>query len=325
MTVRERTAEVLEDNRGKYISGADIASELGVTRNAVWKAVNILKSEGYEINAVTNRGYCLSEDSDILSEKTLRKYLEPRYAANLRVYRRITSTNTVLKEMAAKGAPEGTILVAAKQTSGRGRFDRPFISGTSGVYFSILLRPDNIPAERSLLITTAAAVAVAQTVEKISGRSAGIKWVNDVFIGGKKICGILTEASFGVDGGGLDYAVLGIGVNVTEPEEGFPDEIKDIAGSVFEDGARVPDARSRIAAGIINTFFDFYLHPDKTDFIGEYKRRSIVIGKDVYLINGNNTEEARVTDIDSECRLIVRTKDGTEKRVSSGEISLKLK
>ena len=114
-------------------------------------------------------------------------------------------------------------------------------------------------------------------------------------------------------------------MNVTEPEEGFPDEIKDIAGSVFEDGARVPDARSRIAAGIINTFFDFYLHPDKTDFIGEYKRRSIVIGKDVYLINGSNTEEARVTDIDSECRLIVRTKDGTEKRVSSGEISLKLK
>ncbi|MGN0696126.1 MAG: biotin--[acetyl-CoA-carboxylase] ligase, partial [Oscillospiraceae bacterium] len=141
----------------------------------------------------------------------------------------------------------------------------------------------------------------------------------------KKICGILTEASFGVDGGGLDYAVLGIGVNVTEPEGGFPDEIKNIAGSVLTEGMKVSDARSRIAAGIINTFFDFYLHPGKTDFIGEYKRRSIVIGKNVYLINGSNTEEALVTDIDDECRLIVKTRDGTEKRVSSGEISLKLK
>lgn len=325
MTVRERTAEVLEDNRGKYISGADIASELGVTRNAVWKAVNILKSEGYDISAVTNRGYCLSEDSDVLSEKTLRKYLEPRYAANLRIYRRISSTNTVLKEMAAKGAPEGTILVAARQTAGRGRFDRPFISGLSGVYFSILLRPDNIPAEKSLLITTAAAVATAKTVEEISGRKAGIKWVNDVFIDGKKICGILTEASFGVDGGGLDYAVLGIGVNVTEPESGFPEAIRDVAGSVLPESMKVADARSKIAAGIINTFFDYYLHPDKTDFISEYKRRSIVIGRDVYLINGNVTEEAKVIGIDDDCRLLVKTADGTEKTISSGEISLKLK
>lgn len=325
MTVKERTAQVLEENVGRYVSGADIASELGVTRNAVWKAVVTLKKEGYIVSAVTNRGYCLSEYSDILNMASLRKVLEPRYAINLKLCKRVTSTNSVLKVMAGKNAPEGTIIVAAEQVGGRGRYDRAFASPAGGVYFSILLRPD-IPAENSLMITTAAAVAAAEVIEEVSGRKTSIKWVNDIFIGDKKVCGILTEASLGLGGGILDYAILGIGVNVNEPEDGFPKEIKDIAGAVITDDMRVSNPRSRIAGGIINRFFEIYLNMNKSmDFVSEYKKRSVVIGKDVYLISPTDTREVHVVDIDDDCRLIVKSPDGDTFKVSSGEVSLKLK
>lgn len=329
MTVKERTSQVLEDNRGKYVSGADIASELGVTRNAVWKAVNALKKEGYNITAVTNKGYLLDENSDILSERTVRKYLGSGYAADITVCKKITSTNSVLKDKAEKGAPEGTVLIAAEQTAGKGRFSRKFVSeNKAGVYLSILLRPD-FSAEDAVLITTAAAVAVAETVEEISGKTTEIKWVNDVNIDGKKICGILTEAVFVPDGVGLEYAVLGIGVNVFEPEAGFPEEIRDKAGAVFarDAEAAAADPRSRIAAGIIKRFFDIYRNMDGS-FLEKYKSRSVVIGKDVYLYSGaydsSDAETVHVEDIDEKCRLVVRKSDGTVETVSSGEVSLKL-
>lgn len=320
MTVKERTACILEENRGKYVSGADIAAELGVTRNAVWKAVKSLETEGYQITAVTNRGYCLSENSDVLSAYAIKRYLEYD-SPDVRVYNKTTSTNTVLKQLAVRGAAEGTVIAAAEQTEGRGRLGRRFSSDKSGVYFSVLLRP-RISAEKSLLITTAAAVAAAETIEEISGKKAEIKWVNDIFIGGKKVCGILTEAAFGMEGGGLDYAVLGIGVNVNVPEKGFPDEIKDIAGAVLDE--KIPDARSRLAAGIIDRFFKLYEHIEEASYLEEYRRRSLVIGKNVTLVNGDNREEAFVIGIDDECHLIVKTADGTEKTVSSGEVSVRL-
>ena len=232
MTVKEKTAAILEQNRGKYISGADIASELGVSRNAVWKAIKSLTAEGFQIDAVTNKGYCLAEGSDVLSEQSVKKYLPEELWEHLIVRHTVTSTNTLLKEMAAKGAPEGTIMIAAEQTAGKGRFDRKFVSEVCGVYFSIVLRP-SIPASEALMITTAAAAATAEAVEAVSGRKTGIKWVNDVFIDGKKICGILTEAAFGMEGGGLDYAVLGIGINVKAPEGGFKGELANIADGVF--------------------------------------------------------------------------------------------
>ena len=320
MTVKERTACILEENRGKFVSGADIAAELGVTRNAVWKSVKALETEGYQITAVTNRGYCLSEASDVLSAYSLRRFLD-NFSPDVRVYNKTTSTNTVLKQLAVRGAMEGSIVAAAAQTEGRGRFGRKFASGTSGVYFSILLRP-RISAEKSLLITTAAAVAAAEAIEEISGKKADIKWVNDIFIDGKKVCGILTEAAFGMEGGGLDYAVLGVGVNVTPPENGFPDDIKDIAGSVLDEN--IPDARSRLAAGIINRFLKLYKNIEEISYLDEYRRRSLVLGKNVTLMNGGNSEEVYVMGIDDECRLIVRTADGKDKIISSGEVSVRL-
>ena len=325
MTVKEKTAELLTDHRGDYISGNDIAKELGVSRNAVWKAVKLLEADGYAISAVTNRGYCIPRNADILDKRTVYSYISDKYRHDIDVRQKITSTNTVLKELADLGAKEGTVIISAEQSAGKGRMNRRFISELEGVYFSFLLRP-RIPASKALMITTAAAVAASRAIEEISGRRTDIKWVNDLFIGGKKVCGILTEASCGLEGGGLDYAVCGIGVNVRPPQNGFADELIGIADAVLPQDNDIPDARARIAAGIINNFFDLYYGDglENGSYIDEYRSRSIVIGKNVRLINGDNIREAYVYGIDDECRLKVRYPDGTPDTISSGEVSLRM-
>ena len=325
MTVKEKILDIFEGNKGEFLSGGELAAKLNVSRNAVWKAVRQLEEEGYCFDSVSGRGYRLREESDVLSVHGIKKYLgSTGDRFDLRVYKSITSTNTVLKEMAAAGAPEFTVLVACEQTAGRGRMNRKFYSPTStGLYLSILLRP-NVMAQEALFITTAAAVAVARAVEEISGRQAGIKWVNDVFVDGRKICGILTEATYDMESGTLEYAVAGIGVNICDPTDGFPDEIKDIAGSVF--GRQMPPAnvRNRIAAGIISYFTQWYDNLPQHPFFDEYVRRSIVVGKDILVLGKEKPRPAKALSIDSNCNLHVRYYDGGEEILSSGEISVKL-
>ena len=317
MTVREHILEIFESSKGEFLSGGELAARLGVSRNAVWKAVKQLEAEGYVFDSVSGRGYRLHEESDVLSEQGIRQYLGA--AGNwpdLRVYKTITSTNTVLKELAAEGAPEFTVLVAAEQTAGRGRMNRPFYSPTAtGLYLSILLRPR---------MTTAAAVAVARVVEEVSGRQAGIKWVNDVFVDGKKVCGILTEAAFDMESGALEYAIAGIGVNISDPAGGFPDEIKDIAASVFGTQPPPADARNKIAAGILRYFTEYYKNLPAHTFFADYVSRSVVVGQDIFVLGKGDPRPAKALAIDQNCNLRVRYADGQEKVLSSGEISVRL-
>ena len=254
MSVKERLLPLLHNCGENYLSGEEAARLLGVSRNAVWKAVSSLKKEGYSIEAVTNRGYRLTNSGDIISSAEIEKNLTTlKGKLDIEVKKTVTSTNALLKEKAALGAPEGTVLIALSQTAGRGRFTRSFFSPEdSGIYMSILIRP-RISAENAALITTAAAVAVAEAAENLSGRKAGIKWVNDVLIDGKKICGILTEASLNIESGALDYAVLGIGLNAYEPKCGFPQEIKNIAGAIFR--KKKDGLRSKLAAAVLENFF----------------------------------------------------------------------
>lgn len=325
MTVKEKILDIFERSRGQFLSGGELAAALGVSRNAVWKAVKQLEAEGYRFDSVHGRGYRLQEENDVLSEQGIRKYLgSAGEQLDLRVYQTITSTNTVLKEMAAEGAPEFTVLAAAEQTAGRGRMNRPFYSPTAtGLYLSILLRP-KMRAEEALFITTAAAVSVARVVEELSGRQAGIKWVNDVFVDGKKICGILTEAAFDMESGTLEYAVAGIGVNISTPEGGFPDEIKDIATSVFGEEPPPADARNKIAAGILRYFTEYYENLPAHTFFEDYVRRSVVIGRDIFVLGKGEPRPAKALAIDPNCNLLVRYEDGSEEVLSSGEISVKL-
>jgi len=326
MNIKDKTLLVLENNRGNYISGAQLAEELSVSRNSIWKAIKSLQNDGYNINAVTNKGYCLSPETDILSTQSICKNLSNnKDTFNISVYKTISSTNSVIKELAIKGEKEGTVIISEEQTQGRGRFGRKFYSpkGT-GIYMSILLKPQ-IPASKSFLITTAAAVAVAEAIETLSGKETKIKWVNDIYCNNKKVCGILTEASLDFESGGIEYAVLGIGINVKTPENGFPEEIKDIASEIFDNNSLLlEDIRSKLIAQILEGFWHYYTNIDKKLFLSEYKRRSLLINKEIQIISGDNSKKAVALDIDDECRLKVRMEDGTIRFLSSGEVSLKI-
>lgn len=323
MSVKYDVLAALQKTMNTPVSGQELAEALGVTRNSVWKAINSLRQDGYHIEAVTNSGYTLTEAGDVLSAQSVEKYLNTENLS-VHVYQTVDSTNTALKSWAAKGSPEGTVLIAEQQTAGKGRLGRGFVSPEmGGLYMSILLRP-GFPAEEALTITTAAAVAVAEAVEELSGRKAQIKWVNDVYLEGKKICGILTEASMNFENGGLEYAVLGIGINLREPEAGYPQELREIITAVFQENP--PDEiRSKMAARVLDRFFAIYGTLPGRAYIGGYRSRSYLTGKKVTLVTGNREESGTVLDIDDQARLVVLLESGKTEAFSAGEANLKKK
>ena len=257
---------------------------------------------------------------NLMLVKDLQKYLEDGFFLN--VLPSCTSTNDEVKKLAAEGAPAWTAVLAEEQTAGRGRYARPFYSPRgAGLYISVLIRP-NLPAAETLFITTSAAVAVCEAIEKVADVHAEIKWVNDVFLGGKKVCGILTEAAFNVESGGLDYAIVGIGINVTR--HGFPADLEGIATSVFEDTPPA-DVRARLAAELLKSLKRYVEGISVRSFYEEYKRRSFVLGKRVLAVSGDFSREGVVIDLDENCFLKIRFDDGSERLLSSGEVSIRIK
>lgn len=323
MSVKDEVLKELENNKGDYISGGQLADNLGVSRNSVWKAIKALEKSGYEINAIPNKGYCLAEKNDILSSYSIKQHLKNPHL-DISVFSSVTSTNTILKKMAEQGAKEGTVIIAEEQTAGRGRTGKQFYSpkGT-GIYISILLRPD-IPAEESLFLTTSAAVATARAIEDVSDKRALIKWVNDIYLEDKKACGILTEGAFNVETGKLDYAIVGIGINVCIPDGGFPDNIKDIATAIFDKQTDSINKRSVLIANLLDYFMEYYKDFKSKSYVKEYIERSMIIGKTITVIEGSKTSVAKAIDIDKNCRLKVQFENGTTKWLSSGEVSTKI-
>ncbi len=322
MSVKDEVLKQLENNKGNYISGGQLAKTLDVSRNSVWKAIKSLEKSGYQIDAIPNRGYCLAEKSDILSSYSIGQYLKNKL--DIHVYPIVSSTNTVLKEMAEQGASEGTVVIAEEQNAGKGRMGKSFYSPSkTGIYVSILLRP-SISAEESLFLTTSAAVATARAIEDVSDKTADIKWVNDVYINNKKVCGILTEGAFNAETGQLDYAIVGIGVNVCFPEGGFPAEIENVATAVFDKQTDSTNKRSMLIAHLLDYFMEDYKELTSKKFVKEYIERSMILGKEILLIEGNNTIPATAMEIDKKCRLKVKLKDDTTRWLSSGEVSIRI-
>lgn len=250
------------------------------------------------------------------------KELKSKDFYNIEIIRSTTSTNDVLKSVAKQGELEGKVLVALSQSNGKGRLGRNFFSQeTTGLYFSVILRPILLPKD-SILITTAAATAVAKAIKEVSGKNAKIKWVNDVFVGSKKVCGILTEAGIKNEKY-LDYAVLGIGINAFYPENGFKNEIKDIAGAVFDNNA--DGMRNKLLAKILDNFYDYYKNLTKKEYVKEYISLSCAVGEEVTVISNSVEKDAFCIGIDDECRLIVKYPSGEKGVLSSGEISIKIK
>jgi len=233
------------------------------------------------------------------------------------------STNAIARQMAAQGAPEGTVVTADRQTAGRGRMGRTFHSPEgSGLYMSLILRP-MIPAAQAIRITTAAAVAVSRALEKM-GCAPQIKWVNDIYARGRKICGILAESALAADGT-MAYAVLGIGVNLAAPAGGFPPEIAEIAGAAFDNPP--PDAREKLLAAILGEFAPLYadLAGECAAHMAEYRRRCFLIGKAITVmpLDGGAPYDAVAADVDDECGLVIRLPDGTAQTLSSAEVRVR--
>lgn len=319
MRVKDSVLEALLAADGAFVSGGELAATLGVSRNAVWKAVRSLQAEGYDVQSVTGKGHRLNS-CDVLHAHGVERYLQTDGLA-VQVHGTVTSTNTLAKEAAEQGAPEGTVILAAAQTAGRGRLGRTFCSPPdTGLYMSVVLRP-TLAAEQALHITTAAAVAVCRAIERVSDRVPSIKWVNDVFCDGKKVCGILTQAAFEPETGGLSYAVLGIGINVRVPKGGFPEEIADIAGAVFKEGE---GDRCRLAAAVLDAFFEEYRRLEDGAYIAEYRARSLLDGKAVTVHAPTGDRAATALYVDEACRLCVRYDDGEEDTLSFGDVSIRL-
>ncbi len=323
MSIKEDVLSKLLE-AGDVVSGSELARSLEVSRSAVWKAIEQLRKEGYEINAATNRGYWLASGPEALTLPEIRRWLAPGpIGARLEIHDEIDSTNRRAKELALQGAPHGTAVLARRQTGGRGRFGRSFFSPEgSGVYISFVLRP-NLTADRAVMLTSLCAVAVARAAERAAdgGIEAKIKWVNDVYVHGRKICGILCEAGLDFESSQMQYVVAGIGVNVGEME--FPPELSGIATSISNECGR-PIPRSRFCAELINELNVLYPQLGAGEFMAENRARSNVIGRRVYVLRGDESYPATAVDIDDGGSLIVRTDEGETRTLRSGEISIKL-
>ena len=320
MSTKTQVLALLAKAPGKYFSGQEIADAIGVTRASVWKAIKLLREEGYDISASTNRGYAIGASADVLTPEAISALL-PGLTYSIEVYETLDSTNTAVRQRAALGAGEGLVVIAGEQTAGRGRNGRDFYSPSgTGLYLSVLLRP-KFDAKRAQLITSLAAVAAARAAEALCGQEIKIKWVNDLFLGGKKVCGILTEASMSLESGGLDYAVLGLGFNLAPPEGGWG-ELEAIAGSLFSEkpsGA----VRAQLAASFLREFNALYTSFDPESFLPEYRSRQLILGREVeVIVPGRETRKSLALGIDDECRLLVRYENGDEELLMGGEVRI---
>lgn len=326
MTIKDSVLETLKHNKGKFQSGEGLSNKLGVSRTAVWKAIKALREEGYPIEAVTNKGYLFLEDAWQITEDSLKANLPQEYKnINVEIHDTLDSTNIRAKQAALENAPHGTVVISKQQTGGRGRLGRSFFSPREGIYLSILVKPD-FDMSKSVLVTSAAAVAVSEAIEIISGHHAEIKWVNDIYVNNKKVCGILTEGIASFETGQIEYMVIGIGINTTVKD--FPEDLKKTVGAV--EGTY---SKSALAAEVISRTLKFAETIDSCSFMPAYKEKSMVIGKNVTVYKGRykiNPEDeipgvdAHVLDIDDDGGLIVLYSDGTQEKLISGEISIRL-
>ena len=252
--------------------------------------------------------------------KTVNDYIN-NPNVKIKYFETLPSTNAYLKEKAEE-LEEGAVIIAGNQTAGRGRFTRKFYSPkNSGIYMSILLKP-NFAGFDATYITTLTAVAVSESVEELTNKKTQIKWVNDVLINAKKICGILTEGKIDPETGIPIYIVLGIGINAFMPEGGFDEEIRDIAGAVFDRFDE--DLKNRLTASVINKVFEYITFP-KQEILAKYKSRMSFLGSEIFVVKNNEKIPALALDIDDDFRLLVRYENGNQEYLSSGEISIKIK
>jgi len=325
MSTKNQIFRLLMEHRGESVSGQTIGATLGISRAAVWKGISALREDGYPIEAVTNKGYCLMGMEDYLSAEEISEKLDIHGPVmEIRVYDSLESTNKTAKEEALSEPNHDIVFVANEQTAGRGRLGRSFYSPeNAGLYMSILFRPP-FDLSHSILITTAAAVAVVRAVEKLNPIRLTIKWVNDIYYNDKKICGILTEAISDFETGRIGYVVLGIGINCFDAS--YPADLSGVAGNL---GGGF--TRNQLAAEIINQWNTLLPTLQDRKFLEEYRERSMVLGKEILIFPSGNKDAkgvlAQALSIDDDGGLVVRYLEGPDfghtQTLSGGEVSIR--
>lgn len=329
MKTRDAVMNMLaaERTNNGFISGQQLAAHCGISRQAVWKAVKTLRKKGARIEAVTNKGYCLRTGGGILCNDTVAALIPETMHARIFVYESLDSTNAEAKRMCAESCDvhslDGTVIVAAKQTAGRGRSGRSFFSpDNTGLYLSLIYVPKNGITAPSLL-TAMAAVGVCRALIDVYNVECGIKWVNDIFLRGKKVCGILTEGVTNFETGSIDCVIVGIGINILPVE--LPPDIVAVAGSVLED-KNADSKRNELAASVTTHVLSLYRANDFSDAMSEYRARSVLMGKKVVVHPAVDKSdimyEAVVRGITDDAKLVVETADGLVKALESGEVSI---
>lgn len=299
MSTKSSLLKILSDNAGDYISGEKIGKALGVSRTAVNKACSALREQGYIIESRTNKGYMLSEHGKLLTEDGTSAYID--VPCTLRVYDVVTSTNEVAKTADIGDVP--LVLIADRQTAGKGRLGRRFESPAGvGQYMSFVFRPE-FDLSRSLFVTMATAVGACRAIETVTGKHVGIKWVNDLYLGGRKVGGILTEAQSDLETGTIDRLITGIGVNCYPGS--FPPEVSKVACSLADDPSAF--AREILAAAMINEILPLITKPDTSAFMDEYRERCIILGREIHIHPSYNDSgiRARALDIADDGGLVV--------------------
>lgn len=308
---------------GEYVSGQQLCDGFGVSRTAVWKVIDQLKKEGYQIEAVRNKGYRLTGSPDVMGQAELNSLLHTRWAGKTVVYaEEVDSTNTRAKALAEQGAPHGTLVVAGSQSAGKGRRGRSWESpaGTS-IYMTILLRPEFIPVKAPML-TLVMALSTAEGIISETGLPAQIKWPNDIVVNKKKVCGILTEMNAEIDY--INYVVTGAGINVNMA--GFPEEIAGTATSLYIEGG-VPLKRAALAARILERYEENYETFLETEDLSrlkdKYNRLLVNCGKEVCILEPGHEYKAVASGINDTGELLVTAADGQERAIFAGEVSVR--
>lgn len=320
LSTREHVLELLKQDKGQWLSGQALCGRLGISRSAVWKQICALKESGYTIDSSTRKGYRLLSEPDVLLPDAIRSGLKTRFLGRGRIHYRseVDSTNNLAKELAGRGANEGTLAVAEKQLKGRGRRNRSWYSPEGdGLYFSMILRPALHPTEAHKL-TIIAAVALAEAVNKTTELNAGIKWPNDLLIEGRKIAGILTEIN--ADPDHIDYAVLGIGLNVLTSD--FPETLTSTSTSIYmETGKRI--SKVVLLQKILTEFEKLYvdgLGEGFKNIINQYRNMSIVLGRQISVDYAGSNFSGIAEAIDDDGRLVIRSEKNRRTTIISGDI-----
>ena len=322
--LQDKVLALLKAGEGP-VSGEEMSRALGVSRAAVWKAIEALRQEGYAISSAPRRGYTLDRSPDRLSPGELSAALAGRLVGReLVCLETVDSTNSEVKRRAAAGAEEGLAVLADTQTGGRGRQGRGFVSPPGqGIYCSVLLRP-SCPLDRLVGITAWTAVAVCDAVEALCGLRPGIKWPNDVIADGRKLCGILTELGFEGESGRPDYVVLGVGLNLSQRPEDFGPEVAPVAVSLAQLLGQAP-RRAQAAAALLTALDRMYaaFPQDWEGWLARYRAGCLTTGREVRLLRGGGSETAFAQAVDDRFGLAVRHPDGREETLTSGEVSVR--